>query len=74
MPRISVVLLLSLLGINTTPALAMGAGGGGASGGGTGGNGAPVDAKRHVVASPSTKAEALVVHGNSRTAERPGRQ
>jgi hypothetical protein len=78
------VLILSLLGINPTFALAMGAGGGGGTGaggggagaggssGGTGGNGAAVNAKQHVV-SPTAKADPLVVHGNPR-AERPGRQ
>jgi len=73
------VLVWSLVAIDPNLALAMGAGSGGGgtgaggSSGGTGGNGAPVNTKQHVVR-PDSKADPLVVHGNPRSAERPGRQ
>lgn len=78
MPRtILAVVILSLVGIDPRLSLAMGAGGGGAgaggSSGGTGGNGAPVNTKQHVER-PDVKGDSLVVHGNLRSAERPGRQ
>jgi len=79
-PRtILAAVILSLVGIDPRLSLAMGAGGGGAgagaggSSGGTGGNGAPVNTKQHVER-PDVKGDSLVVHGNRRSAERPGRQ